>query len=148
MRKFVLFSLIVICCFSLWAQERKLFWDGYDWCKIEQVCRENPEFIYWVKSAYLSGLFDGKFYYQLKMTERYAALADSVFADRIMPDDFRFLIAGLDTFYKDGAIRYLPLPCALIATQMLQQDIPKVTIEEYIQECRDWINTLTLELYR
>ena len=148
MRKIILFCLIVLCSWQLRAQEKKLFWDGYDWRKIDHVCQEYPEFIYWVKSAYLSGMFDSKLYYQLKVRDHNTVLADSVFRDLITPDDLRLLIAGLDAFYNDSAIRYLPLPNALIVTQMMQQDYPQSEIDMYLNECRQWINTLTLDLYK
>ncbi len=147
MKRIILVGLVLICFSRIQAQERKLFWDGDDWRKIDHVCRENPEYIYWVKSAYLSGLFDSKNYYQLNLRDHDTAMADSVFADMIVPDDLRFLIAGLDAFYKDSAIRYLPIPLALIATKMSQQDYSKDEIETYIKECQDWINHLTLEIF-
>ena len=69
MKKSVLIVLLLIAFCTIRAQERKLFWDGYDWRRVDHICREYPEYKYWVKSAYLSGLFDSKLFYQLKFRD-------------------------------------------------------------------------------
>ncbi len=142
MRKLLFFVMIAICLGTVHAQERKLFWDGYDWRKVDRICQEYPEYSYWIKSAYLSGLFDGKLYYQLKFRDAGLASADSVFADLLTPDNLRSLIAGLDHFYEDNTIRYIPIPAALIATVMTQQHYPPEDVEAYLWQARDWINDL------
>lgn len=142
MRKILCFVMIAACLGTVQAQERKLFWDGYDWRKVDRICHEYPEYSYWIKSAYLSGLFDGKLYYQLKVRDAGLASADSVFADLLTPDNLRSLIAGLDHFYEDNTIRYIPIPAALIATVMTQQHYPPEEVEAYLWQARDWINDL------
>lgn len=54
----------------------------------------------------------------------------------------RSLIAGLDGFFEDNTIRYIPIPCALIATIMIQQNYPQTEIDAYLWQSRDWINDL------
>ena len=142
MKKTGLILLLIMFGFRLQAQERKLFWDGYDWLKIDQICREYPEYKYWVKSAYLSGIFDVKLYYRLKFRDAASVCSDSVFNDLLEPDNMRSLIAGLDAFYEDNTIRYLPIPVALIATIMVQQNFPREEVDAYLWQSRDWINQL------
>lgn len=142
MKKVFYFGLILLWVGTIQAQERKLFWDGYDWRKVDQICQEYPEYKYWIKSAYLSGLFDSKLFYQLKFRDVDLAGADSVFRDLLVPDNLRSLIAGLDHFYEDNTIRYIPIPSALIATLMMQQHYPQAEIDRYLWQARDWINEL------
>lgn len=148
MKKAILFVTLFIGIWTLHAQERKLFWDGYDWRKVDHVCREYPEYKYWIKSAYLSGMFDSKLFYQLKFRDAGSACSDSVFSDLLDPDNMRSLIAGLDGFYEDNTIRYIPIPSALIATIMIQQNYPQGEIDAYLRQSCDWINDLMEEMIK
>lgn len=105
MKRIIILSFVLLSFIQIRAQERKLFWDGYDWRKIDHICREYPEYKYWVKSAYLSGLFDSKLFYRMKLKSITRACSDSVFSDYLEPDEMRSLIAGLDAFYDDNTIR-------------------------------------------
>jgi len=142
MKKMVFIVLLFVGIWTIQAQEHKLFWDGYDWRKVDHVCREYPEYKYWIKSAYLSGLFDTKLFYQLTFRNAGSVCSDSVFSDLLEPDNIRSLIAGLDGFYEDNTIRYIPIPNALIATIMMQQNYPQAEIDTYLQQSMDWINEL------
>ncbi|MDO9548590.1 MAG: hypothetical protein Q7J65_06485 [Candidatus Marinimicrobia bacterium] len=142
MKRSVLIVLLLVSICTIQAQERKLFWDGYDWRKVDHICREYPEYKYWIKSAYLSGLFDSKLFYQLTFRSAGSECSDMVFSDLLEPDNMRSLIAGLDSFYEDNTIRYIPIPCALIATVMMQQNYPQAEIDAYLWQSRDWINKL------
>lgn len=137
---------IVFLLSLLWAalsgQEHKLFWDGNDWQRIEKISAEYPEFTFWIKSAYLSGLFDSKLFYQLKTQVIAPALADSVFRDLVTPTSARRLIAGIDMLYRDPANLYLPLPNALITALMYQQGYPQTEIDAYIAKSKKWLNAL------
>ncbi len=148
MKRIIILSFVLLSFIQIRAQERKLFWDGYDWRKIDHICREYPEYKYWIKSAYLSGLFDSKLFYQMKLKSNTRACSDSVFSDYLEPDEMRSLIAGLDAFYDDNTIRYLPIPCALIATVMIQQNLPQAEIDAYIRDSKKWINDLMDEIIR
>jgi hypothetical protein len=123
LKRTIIMNFVLLIFIQIRAQERKLFWDGYDWRKIDHICREYPEYKYWVKSAYLNGLFDSKLFYGLKLKSITRACSDSVFSDYLEPDEMRSLTAGLDVFYGDNTIWYLPTPCALIATVMIQQNL-------------------------
>ena len=121
MRKSLVLILCLAFCTKAFPQEKKLFWDGYDWIKVNEITKEYPEYAFWIKSGYLSGLFDGKLFYQLKAIELNNSFSDTLFNDLIKPTNYRSLIAGLDMFYNDAAKRYIPIPLGLIATIMIQQ---------------------------
>lgn len=148
MKRGIFFILLLASLGTIQAQERKLFWDGYDWRKVDYICREYPEYKYWIKSAYLSGLFDSKLFYQLKFRDAGPECGDSLFSDLLEPDNMRSLIAGLDSFYEDNTIRYIPIPCALIATVMMRQNYPQTEIDAYLWQSRDWINDLMDEVIK
>jgi len=142
-------GLILLTIFAVsvnLAQEKKLFWDGNDWVAIDRVTAQNPEFNFWVKNAYLSGMFDSRLFYRIKALELQRDLADSLFNDLLAPTSSRRLIQGLDAFYRDLPNRYLPVPCALIAALMIQNDVPAAEINRYIENSKRWINDLLYKL--
>lgn len=128
------------------AQENKVFWDGYDWISVTKVTREYPEYAVWIKSAYLSGLLDGKLFYELKAVSIDSRVADSTFKDLIQPAPSRELIEGLDEFYRDETRKYVPIPSAFIATRLLQLNYSGKEVEQFIRDSKKWINELTKRL--
>ncbi|MDD5765204.1 MAG: hypothetical protein PHW79_02960 [Candidatus Marinimicrobia bacterium] len=128
------------------AQEKKVFWDGFDWMSVTKVTREYPEYAVWIKSAYLSGLLDGKIFYELKAMSVNSRVADSTFKDLIQSAQSRELIEGLDAFYRDETRKYVPIPSALIAIRMLQLNYPEKEVDQFIRESKKWINELTKQL--
>ena len=137
----VVFTLIM--CVSAFPQERKIFWDGYDWAAVDKITREYPEYNVWIKSAYLSGLFDGKMFYKLKAMPLHNSVIDTLFTDLIEPSSVRSLIEGLDMFYQDISNEYIPIPLALIATIMIQNDYSKSEVDKFILESKNWINAVS-----
>jgi len=128
------------------AQDTKLFWDGDDWMRIDQITAQYPDYNFQIKNAYLSGLFDSKLFYQLQARQIDKKLADQIFKDQLEPGESRRLIEGVDAFYRDPAHRYLPLPSALIVTIMIQYELPSSEIERYIVDSKKWINELMYRL--
>lgn len=145
MKKFRLFALLFSWFLTIPAQETKLFWDGDDWVAIDRITAQYPEYTFQIKNAYLSGLFDSKLFYQLRARAWSPTFSDSIFKDYLEPAGSRRLIQGLDAFYRDEARRYLPIPTALIASIMIQNERPADEIEQYILASKKWINEL---LYR
>lgn len=145
MKKTGLLAILLIGFALATAQETKLFWDGDDWTAIDKVTAQYPEYTFKIKNAYLSGLFDSKLFYQIRTRALNPALSDSVFKDLLEPAGSQRLIQGIDAFYRDPARRYLPLPTAIIATIMIQNERPADEIERYILASKKWINEL---LYR
>ncbi|MFH1213813.1 MAG: hypothetical protein V1681_06975 [Candidatus Neomarinimicrobiota bacterium] len=145
MKRWYLIPILLTWVVLMNAQETKLFWDGDDWTAIDKVTAQYPEYNFRIKNAYLSGLFDGKLFYQLRTRALRPALADTIFKDLLEPAGSQRLIQGLDQFYRDPARRYLPLPLAVIATIMMQNDYPQTETDQYILAGKRWINEL---LYR
>ena len=140
MKKITIIFFCLIFCIQLFTQEKKLFWDGYDWAAVDKITREYPEYNVWIKSAYLSGLFDGKMFYKLKAMPMNNSVIDTLFTDLIEPSSVRSLIGGLDMFYQDISSEYIPIPLALIATIMIQNDYSKSEVDKFIFESKKWIN--------
>jgi len=127
-------------------QEKKLFWDGYDWIIVNEITKEYPEYAFWIKSGYLSGLFDGKMFYKLKAMPMNNSVIDTLFTDLIEPSSVCSLIGGLDMFYQDISGEYIPIPLALIATIMIQNDYSKSEVDKFILESKKWINEITISI--
>lgn len=142
MKYIKLLAMVLIILNLSAAQEHKLFWDGTDWLAIERISAEQPELIYWIKSAYLSGLFDSKLFYQLKANSVSPAWTDSVFEDLLKPAPAKRLIATIDMIYRDPANSYLPLPNAIVAASMYHQNFSQAEIGDYIARSKKWINTV------
>jgi len=127
------------------AQQKKFFWDGYDWLNIDRITTDQPGLTFWVKSAYLSGLLDAKLYYRLKAANLPDSLRQSVFEDELKPGGLRRYTEGLDEFYRDISQRYVPLPCALIAVIMIQHHQSPELIRQFIRTSQEWINDLMIQ---
>jgi hypothetical protein len=141
MRRFLVFTTALTV--FLWAQSGKLFWDGYDWQRLEDLAREYPEFDMPLKRAHVRGLLDGKLYYLLQVRPIDPALADSVFRDYLDRFSIDELIRGTDQFYKNPEYRYLPVMAALTVTSLRAMDFPDTTVVAYINAMKEWTNRLT-----
>ena len=79
--------IILILSSSLFSQilekQNKLLWDGADWINIEKRVNGNLKLSYQIKSAYLSGLLDGRLYYYLKAWAKNHNFADSLYTDKL-----------------------------------------------------------------
>ena len=137
MKRLLVTFIVLTFCIQAFPQERKILWDGYDWAAVDKITREYPEYNVWIKSAYLSGLFDGKMFYKLKAMPLHNSVIDTLFTDLIEPSSVRSLIEGLDMFYQDISNEYIPIPLALIATIMIQNDCSKSEVDKFIHASRD-----------
>lgn len=146
MKKLSVIFVVLIFCINAFPQGRKIFWDGYDWAAVDKITDEYPEYNVWIKSAYLSGLFDGKMFYKLKAMPLHNSAIDTLFTDLIEPSSVRSLIEGLDMFYQDISNEYIPIPLALIATVMIQNDYSKSEVDKFILESKNWINEITISI--
>ena len=102
--------------------------------------------IYRIKSAYLNGLLDGRLNYYLKVWVKDEFLADNVFGETVDYLSNRELIKNIDFFYQDRLNLYIPLPSAVIISNMYAERVPISIIDNYISETRRWINDLTLNM--
>ena len=128
------------------ARENKLFWDGLDWNQITKSVNYNNEQTFKMKRAYLNGVLDGRLNYYLKTWSNDKELADEVFNETVDYLTIRELIKNLDYFYQDPLNRYIPIPSAILISNMYAERVPIEDIEAYIESTRRWINDLILDL--
>ena len=139
-------SLMAFCVFLLNAQENRLFWDGRNWNNIRKNANYDNALEYKIKSTYVNGVLDGRLYGYLKTWSKNATLANEVFGESVDYLSVREIIKNLDYFYEDPLNSYIPIPSAIIIANLYGQRVPINTIEKYIQDSRDWVNSLVLEL--
>ena len=139
-------SLMVFCVFILNAQENRIFWDGRDWNNIRKNANYDNTLEYKIKSTYVNGVLDGRLYGYLKTWSKNASLANEVFGESVDYLSVREVIKSLNYFYEDPLNSYIPIPSAIIIANLYGQRVPINIIEKYIQDSRDWVNSLVLEL--
>ncbi len=144
MIKQFLISLTFIGC--LFAQQNRLFWVVSDWQKVNKIADHLAERFHRIKSAYLTGVLDGRLYGYLKVWAKNNDLADSVFEETVDYLTVRELIKNLNYFYQDPLNLYIPVPAGIIIANMYAEQVPIQSIETYIDLTRRWINDLTLDL--
>ena len=128
------------------ASENKLFWDGLEWNRITKSVDYNNEQTFKIKRAYLNGVLDGRLNYYLKTWSNDKELADAVFNETVDYLTIRELIKNLDYFYQDPLNKYIPIPSAILISNMYAERVPIENIESYIESTRRWINDLILDL--
>ena len=128
------------------ARENKLFWDGLDWKRISKSVDYNNEQTFKIKRAYLNGVLDGRLNYYLKTWSNDKELADAVFNETVDYLTIRELIKNLDYFHQEPLNRYIPIPSAILISNMYAERVPIENIESYIESTRRWINDLILDL--
>ena len=139
-------SLMVFCVIILNAQENRIFWDGPDWNNIRKSANYDNTLEYKIKSTYVNGVLDGRLYGYLKTWSKNAILANEVFGESVDYLSVREVIKNLNYFYEDPLNSYIPIPSAIIIANLYGQRVPINIIEKYIQDSRDWVNSLVLEL--
>ena len=144
--KFVLIIMFYLQLSIAFGKENKLFWNGYDWNNITKLTNNDMNNVYRIKSAYLNGLLDGRLNYYLKVWVKDEFLADNVFGETVDYLSNRELIKNIDYFYQDRLNLYIPLPSAVIISNMYAERVPINIIDDYISDTRRWINDLTLNM--
>ena len=144
--KFVLILTFYLPLSITFCKENKLFWNGYDWNNITKLTNNDMNNVYRIKSAYLNGLLDGRLNYYLKVWVKDEFLADNVFGETVDYLSNRELIKNIDYFYQDRLNLYIPLPSAVIISNMYAERVPINIIDSYITDTRRWINDLTLNM--
>ena len=144
MKRILLFLLISLSI--LFCQQNRLFWDGRDWNRISKSVENDLELAFRIKTAYLNGALDGRLLGYLKTWSYDEYLADQVFGETVDYLTPRELVKNLDHFYNDPVNAYIPIPTAIIITNMYAERIPIELIDEYINKTKEWINNLSLNL--
>jgi len=127
-------------------KQNKLLWDGTDWTNIEKKSIGGDRSTYQIKSAYISGLLDGRLYYYLKAWTEEQEFADSLYSDRLDYLTNRETIRQLDRFYDDRLMVYVPVVSAIIIVHMEAEQVSKKVIDLYVDQTKFWINQLTLDM--
>lgn len=129
------------------AQQRnRLFWDGGDWKRINQLADGNLNMEYRIKAAYVNGVLDGRLFFYLKTWSVEQGFADSLYAETIDYLSPREIVRSLDNFYADPIMVYVPVPSAMIIANMYGERIPLKIIDAYVQQTKFWINDLHLRM--
>ena len=145
----ILLALIIVSAYlpgQILEKQNKLLWDGTDWANVAERVDGNPEMTFRIKSAYLSGILDGRLYYYLKAWGEKQTFADSLYADRIDYMTRRESIRQLDRFYNNPLMNYVPILSALIIVHMQAEQVPKKVIDQYVEQTKFWINQITLDM--
>ena len=138
--------LIISVLYICFAQENRLFWDGREWNNIRGKVNFIDEIEYKIKSTYVNGVLDGRLYGYLKTWSENAMLANEVFGEQVDYLTVRETIKSLNHFYEDPLNSYIPIPSAIVIANLYGKRVPINIIEKYIQDSRDWVNSLTIEL--
>ena len=141
-----LILIMMIFFTSTYGQENRIFWDGREWNKIRKNANYDNTLEYKIKSTYVNGVLDGRLYGYLKTWSKNATLANEVFGESVDYLSVREVIKNLNYFYEDPLNSYIPIPSAIIIANLYGQRVPINIIEQYIQDSRDWVNSLVLEL--
>ena len=131
---------------SIFCQEEKFFWDGKNWNALSnnELSTEN---LFLLKKTYINGLQDGRLYDYFKLWS-----VDSLFVNKNLKpelDDYLSsseLVRLIDDFYLDPTNTYIPIISTILILNMRARGFSKFEIDKYINESKNWINSLTLEM--
>ncbi len=146
MKKIIIIVLLLVFALSIQAQENRIFWDGGDWKRLNQLTDHNPDMTYRMKAAYINGVLDGRLFYYLKTWSADQGLADSIYAETVDYLTTRELVTAVDNFYQDPLHSYVPVPSAIIIATMYAERMSLEEIDQYIRQTKFWINDLMLKM--
>ena len=138
----ILFFLVL----SIFCQEEKFFWDGKNWNALNNN-KLSSENLFLLKKTYINGLQDGRLYDYFKLWS-----VDSLFVNKNLKpelDDYLSsseLVRLIDDFYLDPTNTYIPIISTILILNMRAKGFSKFQIDKYINESKNWINSLTLEI--
>ena len=142
----ILLLLLSLSFNEVFSKDNKLFWDGRDWNRVKKVAEYNTNYEFIIKKAYLEGALDGRLFSYLKTWENNKDIADSVFSETVDYLTIRELIKNIDHFYNDPLNSYIPIPSAILISNLYAKRINIENIDFFIKSTRKWINELTLDL--
>jgi hypothetical protein len=144
--KLPILILILIGMPLFGQQQNRLFWDGGDWKRVNQLAEGSQVMEYRIKAAYINGVLDGRLFYYLKTWSVEQGLADSIYAETIDYLSPRELVRSINNFYADPLMVYVPVASAMIIANMYGERIPLKIIDAYVQQTKFWINDLHLRM--
>lgn len=131
---------------SIFCKEEKFFWDGKNWNALNNN-KLSTENLFLLKKTYINGLQDGRLYDYFKLWS-----VDSLFVNKNLKpelDDYLSsseLVRLIDDFYLDPTNTYIPIVSTILILNMRARGFSKFEIDKYINESKNWINSLTLEI--
>lgn len=131
---------------SIFCQEEKFFWDGKNWNALNNN-KLSTENLFLLKKTYINGLQDGRLYDYFKLWS-----VDSLIVNKNLKpelDDYLSsseLVRLIDDFYLDPTNTYIPIISTILILNMRARGFSKFEIDKYINESKNWINSLTLEI--
>ena len=131
---------------SIFCQEEKFFWDGKNWNALNNN-KLSTENLFLLKKTYINGLQDGRLYDYFKLWS-----VDSLFVNKNLKpelDDYLSsseLVRLIDDFYLDPTNTYIPIISTILILNMRARGFSKFEIDKYINESKNWINSLTIEI--
>lgn len=131
---------------SIFCQEEKFFWDGKNWNALNNN-KLSTENLFLLKKTYINGLQDCRLYDYFKLWS-----VDSLFVNKNLKpelDDYLSsseLVRLIDDFYLDPTNTYIPIISTILILNMRARGFSKFEIDKYINESKNWINSLTLEM--
>ncbi len=140
------FIFIIFLLSLLIGQQHRLFWDGGDWRRLNKKAYNQPDLEYQLKAAYINGLMDGRLYDYLKLWAIDQALSDSIFQEMSDYLSTGELVKAVDHFYEDSYNLTIPVPSAVIIATMYAEQVPLNYIDDYVKQCRFWINNLYYQM--
>lgn len=146
MIKIVLILILSFLSAQIETKENRLFWDGGDWKRITKLANNSPEIEYRIKSAYISGVLDGRLFYYLKTWAIQQNFADSLYAETIDYLTPKQMIRNIDNFYQELTHVYVPVVSAMVIANMQGEQVPKELIEAYVDQSKFWINQFMLDM--
>ena len=139
--KILLLTLLPIA--MLFAQDG-IFADGYDWQRISKITQEYPEYNRPLKKQYLKGILDSRLYFYLQARAENFELANTIYLDyigQLSPDD---IARGLDEYYADPTVLYLPIISAMNIVSLKAAGLPDSLVQNYSDASKHWYNSITI----
>ena len=135
--------LTILSMSMLFAQDG-LFADGYDWQRISRITQEYPEYNRPLKLQYLQGILDSRLYFYLQARADNLESANNVYLDylgQLSPDE---IARGLDEFYRDPSVLYLPIISSMNIVSLRAAGLPDSLVVNYTEASMRWYNSITI----
>ncbi len=129
---------------ALLLAQDKIFADGYDWQRISKITREYPEYNRPLKQQYVRGILDSRLYFYLQVRAENLESANTVYLDYLGQLAPAELARGLDAFYNDPAILYLPIISSMNIVSLKAAGLPDSLVQAYTEASKHWYNSITI----
>ncbi|MFC1481046.1 hypothetical protein ACFL6E_02220 [Candidatus Neomarinimicrobiota bacterium] len=136
--------ILTILAMSMLMAQDGIFADGYDWQRISRITREYPEYNGPLKQQYLKGILDSRLYFYLQARAENLESANNVYRDYLGQLSPTELTRGLDVFYSDPAVLYLPIISSMNIVSLKAAGLPDSLVQNYTEASKHWYNSITI----